>query len=138
MRATTLDLVRRLTAHDLDGSDPASILLVGTEQLLDTLRDPSLQPLRSRFGYAYQLRPFGMEDARNYVRHHVSTAGGPQKLFTDGAITQLFAASQGVPRQLNQIALQAMVDAVVRGADAVDGNLMKRVLKAHPLYSRLG
>jgi hypothetical protein len=27
---------------------------------------------------------------------------------------------------------------VVRGADAVDGNLMKRVLKAHPLYSRLG
>ncbi|MFT7521213.1 MAG: general secretion pathway protein A, partial [Kiritimatiellia bacterium] len=60
MRATTLDLVRRLTAHDLDGTEPVSILLVGTERLLDTLRDPILLPLRTRIGYAYQLRAFGM------------------------------------------------------------------------------
>ncbi len=134
MRATTLDLVRRLTAYDLDGTEPVSILLVGTERLLDTLRDPTLVPLRTRFGYAYQLRPFGMEDARNYVHHHIQASGGPEKLFTDGAITALFSASQGIPRQLNQVALQAMVDAVVRGSDVVDANLMKRVLKAHPLY----
>lgn len=134
MRATTLDLVRRLTAHDLDGAQHVSILLVGTDRLLDTLRDPSLVPLRTRIGYAYQLRPFGMEDARNYVRHHLETSGGPKNVFSDAAITTLFSASQGVPRQLNQLALQAMVDAVVSGTDTVDGNLMKRVLKAHPLY----
>jgi len=135
MRAATLDLVRRLTAHELDGTDPVSILLVGTEQVLQTLREPTLVPLRTRFAYAYQLRSFGMEDARNYVAHHVRASGGPDRLFTDGAVTALFSASQGVPRQLNQLALQAMVDAVVAGADTVDGNLMKRVLKAHPLYA---
>ena len=135
MKVATLDLVRRLTAHDLDGAEPVSILLVGTDGLLDTLRDPVLVPLRTRFGYAHQLRAFGMEDARNYVHHHVAAAGGQDKLFTDGAVTALFSASQGVPRQLNQLALQALVDAVVQGRDEVDTNLMKRVLKAHPLYA---
>lgn len=135
MRPATLDLVRRLTAHELDGSESVSILLVGTERLLDALRDPVLVPLRTRFGYAHQLRAFGMEDARNYVHHHVAASGGPEKLFTDGALTALFGASQGVPRQLNQLALQALVEAVVQGRDGVDGNLMKRVLKAHPLYA---
>jgi general secretion pathway protein A len=135
MRTGTLDLVRRLTAHELDGTEPVSILLVGTERLLDSLRDPNLVPLRTRFGYAHQLRAFGMEDARNYVRHHIQASGATDKLFTDGAITSLFAASQGVPRQLNQLALQALVDAVVQGRDTVDGPLMKRVLQAHPLYA---
>jgi type II secretory pathway predicted ATPase ExeA len=137
MRVETLDLVRRLTAHELDGNEHVSILLVGTEGLLDTLRDPVLVPLRTRFGYAHQLRAFGMEDARNYVGHHVVASGGPDKLFSDGAVTALFTASQGVPRQLNQLALQAMVDAVVQGRDEIDTHLMKRVLKAHPLYANV-
>lgn len=135
MRPSTLDLVRRLTAHELDGTEAVSILLVGTERLLDTLRDPILVPLRTRFGYAHQLRAFGLEDARNYVRHHVTTSGGGDRLFTEGALTALFSASQGVPRQVNQLALQALVDAVVRGQDAVDASLMKHMLKAHPLYA---
>lgn len=137
MRTPTLDLVRRLTAHELDGTEPVSILLVGTERLLDTLRDPVLVPLRTRFGYAHQLRAFGAEDARNYVQHHIEASGGNGKLFSDGAITALFNASQGVPRQVNQLALQALIDAVVRGRDTVDTNGMNRVLKAHPLYANV-
>ena len=135
MRSATLDLVRRLTAHGLDGTEPVSILLVGTEHLLDTLREPVLQPLRNRFGYAHQLRAFGREDAQNYIKHHVTSSGGIEALFTDSAVTALFGVSQGVPRQLNQLALQALIEAVVQGHDAVDGRLMKRVLKAHPLYA---
>ena len=135
MRPKTLDLVRRLTSHEMDGEDRVSILLAGTEQLLTTLRDPTLAPLRTRFGYAYQLRPFGAEDARNYIRHHVTTSGVHTDIFTDGAITEAFNASQGVPRQLNQLALQALIDAVVHGVDTVDQRQMRRVLQSHPLYA---
>lgn len=135
MRIEALDLVRRMTAHQLDGAESVSILLVGTEGLLDALRTPLLLPLRTRFSYAHQLRTFGMEDARNYVRHHVTASGGPDGLFTDAAITTLFSRSQGIPRQLNQLALQALVSAVVQGRDVIDDNLMKRVVQAHPLYA---
>jgi len=135
MRPKTLDLVRRLTSHEMDGEDRVSILLAGTERLLTTLREPSLGPLRTRFGYAHQLRPFGVEDAKNYVQYHLRTCGGPLTVFTDGAIQEAFNASQGVPRQLTQLALQAMIDAVVQGVDDVDHRRMRRVLQSHPLYA---
>lgn len=135
MRVSTLDLVRRLTACDLDSTDHVSILLAGTEELIRTLQAPSLLPLRSRFCYAHSLRTFGLDDARNYVRFHLRTSGGNDNVFNDVAVKALFHASQGVPRQINQLALQALVDAVVHGVDQVDGAMMRRVLKAHPLYA---
>lgn len=138
MRAATLDLVRRLTAVDLDAEDRVSILLVGTERLLDALRDPVLEPLRTRFSYVHALRPFTLEDTQNYVRFHLQQAGARDTLFTDGAVRALFQASAGVPRAVNQLALQALISAAVRGLDQVDGDQMKRVLHAHPLYATAG
>ena len=136
MRAATLDLVRRLTAADLDEADHVSILLVGTEGLLATLREPSLEPLRTRFAYVHALRPFTLEDTRNYVRYHLQHAGGVDALISDGAVRRLFQASGGVPRVVNQLALQALIHAVVHGVDQVDGDLMRRVLHAHPLFGQ--
>lgn len=135
MRIGTLDLVRRLTATELDADDAGSILLTGTERLLTTLRDPVLEPLRTRFSYVHALRPFNLDDARNYIRFHLQHAGASADLFTDGAVTALFHASGGVPRVVNQLALQALIAAAVHGVDQVDTNAMKRVLHAHPLYS---
>jgi type II secretory pathway predicted ATPase ExeA len=62
MTVTALDLVRRLTAGDLDADHRFSVLLVGTDKLLDTLRAPALEPLRTRFCYVEALRPFSIED----------------------------------------------------------------------------
>lgn len=134
MRPATLDLVRRLTASDLDAHDDCSILLTGTERLLTTLRDPTLEPLRTRFAYVHALRPFTLEDTRNYVRFHLQRAGAAEGVFTDGAVTSLFQASGGVPRSVNQLALQALIHAAVRGVEGVDTALMRKVLHAHPLY----
>jgi len=134
MRVQTLDLVRRLTAADLDGQHHVSILLSGTEQLVRTLRDPRLEPLCGRFAYSHALRGFGLEDARNYIRFHVEGAGASRELFHDNAVTAIFHASSGLPRRINQLALQALVEAVVRGLDEIDESLMKRVVHAHPLY----
>ena len=49
LSADLLDILRRLTAHGLDGEQRFSILLSGTDDLLRTLRDPVLEPLRTRF-----------------------------------------------------------------------------------------
>lgn len=138
MRASTLDLVRRLTANDLDAEDRCSILLVGTERLLTTLRDPVLEPLRTRFTFVHAVRPFTLEDTRNYVRFHLNHAGVSDALFSDEAAGKLFQASGGLPRSVNQLALQALIQATVQGLGEVDGQLMRRVLHAHPLYAASG
>ncbi len=138
MTAPTLDLVRRLTAAELDAETRFSVLLASTEPLLNTLRDPLLEPLVNRFSYVSALRPFSIEDTRNYVRFHLQHAGAQGDVFSDTAVTTLFHASKGVPRAINQVALQALIHAAVHGVETVDADRMKRVLHAHPLYRMSG
>ncbi len=96
------------------------------------------EPLRTRLAYVHALRPFNLEDARNYVRFHLRHAGADERLFTDTAVTGLFHAAGGVPRVINQLALQVLIDAVVRGIDSVDADAVKRTLHGHPLYTHRG
>ena len=72
------------------------------------------------------------------MRFHVQHAGSHDEVLSDEAINKLFHASQGVPRAINQLGLQALIYAAVHGRDAVDGDTMKRVIHAHPLYGRSG
>jgi len=129
-----LDILRRLTAYALDAEDRFSILLAGTDDLQRVLRDPRLEPLRSRIGYAQTLRPFGIEDARNYVTFHVRRCGARGDLFSEDAVRKLFAASHGRPRSINQLALQTLIHAAVEGRDTIDGAYITAQIAAHPLY----
>lgn len=132
----TLDILRRLTNWELDAGDHFSVLIVGTEDLLLTLRTPLLEPLRSRFLYVHHLRPFTMEDTKNYIHFHLTESGASDDLLTDGAIREVFQASRGAPRLINQVVLHALIEGVVRGEDTLDQSFLKRAVGTHPLFSR--
>jgi len=130
-----LDSLRRLTAHDLDAELRFSILLAGTEDIASTLRLPALESLRSRISYAHALRPFTIEDTRNYLRFHIERAEADPKLLTDDACRKIFHASQGKPRLVNQLALHALIAAAATGREEIDGRFMQQTIAAHPLYA---
>lgn len=134
LRPEILDLLRRLTAYALDAEDRFSVLLVGTEDLLLRLRSPLLEPLRTRIGYAQPLRPYNLEDTRNYVTFHLQRADVRTDLFTEEAVRKLFNASLGRPRAINQLALQILIQATVEGRDQLDGSYVGSQIAAHPLY----
>jgi type II secretory pathway predicted ATPase ExeA len=129
-----LDAIRRLTAYELDAEDRFSVLLSGTEDILSALRHPNLDSLRSRIGYAQILKAFTLEDTRNYIRFHLERADVKSDLFSDDAVRRVFQATHGKPRSINQLCLQTLVQAVVRGIDRVDGKFMATQIAAHPLY----
>jgi type II secretory pathway predicted ATPase ExeA len=133
-----LDLLRRLTAYELDAEDRFSLLIAGTDELLATLRHPGLASLRSRVGYAQVLRPFGMVDVRDYVLYHLEYAGVDPKLFAEDAIKRIFQSSHGIPRSINQLATQALIEAAVEGRDKIDDKAMARTIANHPLYQSPG
>jgi general secretion pathway protein A len=135
MRTEVLDLIRRLIAAD-DPDDRFSVLLAGTEAVLQALADPQLAPLRSRFAYAAHLRPFSLEDTQNYVRYHLQQSGGREDVLSDEAVRAVFHASQGIPRRVNQLVLHVLVQAVVEGRDDIDGRYMTNQIATHPLYAR--
>ena len=128
------DLLRRLTAYALDAEDRFSVLVTGTDALLRTLRDPSLEPFVTRIGFASTLKPFTLEDTRNYIAFHLQRAGARDRLFSDDAVRRVFQASQGAPRRINQVALHVLVQAAVSGQDTINGDFVASQLAAHPLY----
>ena len=134
IRTGVADMLRRLTSYELNGEGRFSILLAGTEDLLSVLLQPELAPLCSRIFYAHPLRPFGLEDTRNYIRYHLERADVDPKTLTDDAVRRVFQSSHGTPRLINQLCLQALIQAAVLGRVAIDGDFMAKVIKGHPLF----
>ena len=55
-----------------------------------------------------------------YVRHRLAVAGATRPVLSDGAILKLHAAAGGIPRVLNHLATQALLEGMARGAETVD------------------
>lgn len=132
----TLDIIRRLTQWELDAGDKFSTLIIGTEDLLLALKAPLLEPLRSRFLFVHQLLPFSAEDTKKYVRFHLENAGANSDLISDDAIAEVFLASRGAPRLVNQLLLHALLIGVVKGLSEIDKSFMRQAIAAHPLFQR--
>jgi len=131
------DALRRLTVYDLDAEDRFSVLVSGIESLLQVLELGLLEPLRSRFSFAQSLKPFCIEDTRNYIRFHLDRADGDKDLFSDDAVRRVFQASQGRPRNINQLCLGALILAAVQGRDKIDGASIKNLIAQNPLFQNL-
>lgn len=130
------DLLRRLTAYDLDAADRFSMLIAGTEDLLPTMSHHLLEPLRGRIGYAQPLRPFSLEDARNYIRFHLARVDAHLELFTDPATQRIFQATKGRPRYINQLCLYLLIQAAIAGIDGIDADFAAAHIAAHPFYQQ--
>jgi type II secretory pathway predicted ATPase ExeA len=57
----------------------------------------------------------------------VAVAGGARPLFSEEAVARLHAASGGIPRVLNQLATQALLEGMARGTARVDGAVAEAV-----------
>lgn len=136
LSVSSFDLLRRLTAYDLDAADRFSMLIAGTEEMLPTLQHHTLEPLRGRIGYAQPLRPFSLEDTRNYICFHLQRVDAHLELFSDPAVQRIFQATRGRPRYINQLCLYLLIHAAIAGIDTVDADFAAAQITAHPFYQQ--
>jgi general secretion pathway protein A len=97
------------------------VILVGQPALLETLQRPELSALGQRVAIRAEVEPLPLQEAADYLLHHVRVVGGrPERLFADEALDLLCRQTRGVPRLLNQAAHQALRLAAEAGAAQVD------------------
>jgi general secretion pathway protein A len=121
-----IELLRLLANFDMDSEDRFSFILSGSQKLALRLKQPLNEAFRQRIGYAHNLRAFTIDDARNYIGFHLERAEGPKELFTEGAVQLIFHLAEGLPRVINQIALQSIIKAAVRKVEKIDENFIKQ------------
>jgi type II secretory pathway predicted ATPase ExeA len=115
-----LETTRMLTNDQMDAASPMACLLIGQPTLRRMLRLGVLAALDQRIALRYPMPAMTSEETTSYISHHLKLAGRPDPLFSDDAITLIHEAARGLPRAINNIALQALVAAYATRKTIVD------------------
>jgi type II secretory pathway predicted ATPase ExeA len=120
LSAEQLEEVRMLTNHEMDARSPFAWLLLGQPTLRRRLKIGTLAALDQRVGLRYHLDGMDLAETVSYIKHHLKLAGRSDTLFSDDAIALLHQTSRGIPRAVNNLAVQALVAAFVDGKGMVE------------------
>jgi type II secretory pathway predicted ATPase ExeA len=119
----TLDLLeelRLLGNLEARGKKAVQIILSAQSAILEKLASPELASLRQRLVVRSHIEPLGVEEALDYLLHHLRQAGGrPENIIDEAGLEVLARGTRGIPRLLNQAGQQALLV-----ADAADLSLV--------------
>src|SRR5882724_11306854 len=80
------------------------IILAGQPELDRKLDAPNLRQLKQRIVLRYNLRPFTLRDAVEYIQARMARAGLPdQSIFSEELLAEIHLRAQGTPRLINAI-----------------------------------
>jgi MSHA biogenesis protein MshM len=110
MPLATLETVRLLTNLETEKRKLMQVVLFGQPELDRNLSSESVRQLRQRITFQYVLKALGRKEVADYVAHRLTIAGySGQALFTSGALSEVHAASRGVPRLVNILAHKSLL-----------------------------
>lgn len=118
--AEQLEGIRLLTNADMDSHAPFACLLVGQPTLRRRIRLGAFAALDQRIALRYSMTGMDGPETADYVGHHLKLAGRSDTLFSDDALALVHQVSRGIPRAVNNLAVQSLVAAFAAGKAIVD------------------
>jgi type II secretory pathway predicted ATPase ExeA len=126
---STFEELRLITNFQLDDRNLLALVLIGQTELADRLKRRQYRALRQRISMQFHLGPLDEKETGEYVEHRLRVAGRQAELFDAEAIVLLFGHSGGVPRRINIIAGNALVEGFGRGAEIIGKDIIESVVK---------
>ena len=71
-----------------------------------------------------------LAETASYVKHHLALAGRSDPLFSDDAIALIHQVSRGLPRAVNNLAVQSLVAAYADNKSIVDESSARAAVAA--------
>lgn len=102
-----------------------SITLIGLPDLEQNIAlDP---PLQQRIALKFTLQSLQEEAVSEYIRHRLSIVGCQRDIFTPGANKRIFQFSKGIPRLINTICDNCLLECFLVKKDTVDEDAVEEV-----------
>lgn len=119
--------------HASGGATRATIVLAARTESLGRLR----APLSRLADLRIDLPALDKGQTRHYVESLLSAAGATQEIFEPAALERLFAASRGIPREINRLSELSLIAAMSADettvSDAVVSSVSEELtLRRHP------
>jgi type II secretory pathway predicted ATPase ExeA len=115
-----LEELRLLTNADMDSHSPFACLLVGQPTLRRRIKLGTFAALDQRISLCYAMGGMTATETAGYIAHHLKLVGRSDTLFSDDATALIHQVSGGLPRAVNNLAIQALVAAYATNKTIVD------------------
>ena len=115
-----LEGIRLLTNHELDTESPFATVLLGQPTLATKMQLGTLAALEQRITVRRHMTGMTSEETAGYIRHHLQLVGRADPLFTEDAINLIHTSGRGKPRNINRLAISALIAACTAGKNLVD------------------
>lgn len=107
-----LEEIRLLTNLELPSGKLLQIVLSGQQELEMKLRLPEFRQLRQRISLRCKTYPLSLPETREYVATRLKIAGSDNRqIFTPAALDALHFYSEGIPRVINILCEDSLIDA---------------------------
>jgi len=129
LRPELLEEIRLLTNLETSQQKLLQIVLMGQPELEGVLDSANLRQLKQRVSLRCQLLPLDEEQTRSYVLSRLERAGAKSEppIFNDEALAKVFEYSRGIPRIINNLCENAMVNAFAREIRTVTPDMISEV-----------
>ena len=118
---------RGLLNLEIPGRKFISFIFFGLPEMEDNLRQD--EPLNQRVALRYELKSFHFKSTENYIKHRLRVAGAKKMLFTREAVQVIQTFSKGIPRLINNICDNALLDGMLNKVDVIGKEIVENVAK---------
>jgi general secretion pathway protein A len=130
LSADTLEGLRLLSNLETDQEKLLQIVLMGQPELERKLDQPTLRQLKQRISVQCRLEPLQEKEVGPYIDFRLRAVGYEGKgLFRREAVHQIAFYSKGIPRLMNIICDNALLNAYASSQDTVSADIISEVAR---------
>jgi hypothetical protein len=87
------------------------------------------EQLAQRVAVKCRLSSLSPETSKAYIRHRLKVAGAGREIFSEGVLDQIAQDSLGIPRLINTICDNVLLEGFLRKREKLDAELVKEVVR---------
>jgi type II secretory pathway predicted ATPase ExeA len=87
-----------------------------------------MEAIEQRIQMRYQMSGLTEQETNDYIRHQLKVVETPHEIFSEEAIRAIYNFSQGIPRKINTLCSQSLLDAFIQGNKIVGESHIHRVI----------
>jgi general secretion pathway protein A len=121
----TMEEFRGLLNMETSEGKMLNFIFFGLPELEDVL---SLdEPLKQRVAVKIRIKAFSEDDTRVYINHRLKIAGCNKEIFSEEAIKLIYLYTHGLPRRINTVCDNALLEGYLFKANTIDAETIKTV-----------
>ena len=134
-----LEEVRLLCNFESDTAKQLQIILTGQPELRDVLNYPELRQLKQRVALRCEIKALpNVEETAQYINSRLKVAGAQRRdIFSPGAIDYIFRCTAGIPRAVNNLCDNALLNGFAAGEQMISRAIIQEVAETFDVLPRV-